>query len=160
MEECVEAGCPCRRVGRTDRNHFDLEVLNTAGVPCLAHGVTLEETKQSKTLYPADVKPCRAHRRPARARQQHVSTQRLVAALGYTTAGEKSFAGANLTCSSYSPVNSDVRSFFSRARPTGAQSCDGARRSHARRSPSRQSRARSSAAAHAPQCVPTAPPRR
>jgi hypothetical protein len=69
MEECVEADSSCRRVGRTHRNHLDLEVLYVAGVPCLARWVPLQETEQSKALDPTDVKPRGTHRRTGRARQ-------------------------------------------------------------------------------------------
>lgn len=163
MEECVEADRPCRRVGRTHRNHLDLEVLYTAAVPCLARRVPLQETEQAKALHPTDVKPRGAHRRAGHARQQHVDTERLVAALGQSAVGEELLTGARTQVDAaslpHSPISSDFRSFFCRLRPTAVQSCGDARRSHARRPPSRQSRARSTGAAHAPQCVPTAPPR-
>ncbi len=161
MEECVEAPRPCCRISCTDRNHLDLEVLSTASMPCLAHRVPLQETKQPKALNSADVKTRRAHPWPGRARQQHVGTERLVAALGYTTVNEKSFARARKRdCLSHLPFKSDVRSFFYRRPPRDVQSCDDARRCHTSWPPSRQSRARSSADVNALLCESTVPLRR
>lgn len=164
MEKNVETPHPCRRVGRTDRNHLDLEVLRTASMPCLTHGIPLQQAKHPKALNPTDVKPRRTRPRPVRTRQQHVGTERLVTTLGYTTVGEKSFASArkrdDVISLPHLPFDCGIRSFFYRARPRDAQSCGDVRRCHTPWPPSRQSRGRSSGALHALLCAPTAPPHR
>lgn len=164
MEKSVEAPHPCRRVGRTDRNHLDLEVISAASMPCLTHGIPLQQAKQPKAVNPTDVKPRRTRPWPRRTRQQHVGTERLITMLGYTTVGEKPFVRArkrdDVTSLSQLPFDRDVRSFFYRPPPRDAQSCGDVRRCHTPWPPSRQSRGRSTGALHALLCAPTAPPRR